>query len=888
MTKMINCAVVLLIIVGFVLPVIGSQQYPFMQDNQNSVNTTMPLKILYQGGDVPGNIIRVLLTLHKLKGLELERYRADEDETLEQIFAEKLELPKSSPLIIELANRINGKQYVPAAFLSDGEIVLYPVVKVKDLEVVKAYNLAVQDEANQLNEDREKWAGYIKEEVKRDAEVELKLTAYQMEELFTDPAKLNEAIDEINKSQMPGVRVITPKAAIERAVTTFAVGLEGGDTDADALKVLRILLKMKLIDLKKHVVKEGEEIDTIYKQKLNLPISIIDLANELNATDYRKRKLNIGDEVIYPDASFTEYIWTKVFNLKSERDQNELAHLRQKWKHVIKGEAEQTNEIIQLRLAGYRLILDAGTKEKLAESKTALAELPSSKNIVLSFPESRNSDQPRFFSYSKREEDPVLQRDIRPADKWWTDCCVSLEQLDKGVQGWQGAYINLKDVPTLQQNCAGNLCPEIVLLDQPVDATHPDIAAAIIDDSGEVSSAPSLVDEGTKKQKISPTSFEEVKDKEHGTHLAGIIASQDNDFGLIGINPRARIYSMNWLNLRPPNEPYALADKIQERALKKKFQIWVFASEWPLALKKDELPDVGDQQFSGDMRFQDLRAKRIKGTSSLWVVSAGDSAFGRPVSRSDLTAPMNLGDLPNVIVVTACEGCYTKSPHLMPKANFSIAGERAVHIAGPGEEITSTVGGGGGMYARSKGTSQATAFVAGVASLMTSGYPTHYHNAPYKIKFRLQVTSKPLLSGAESSKVAAGILDPVAALLDPDENYADTNTGSLDKLEPSKWCARNLEFRDASGKTLPVPTTNIRRMFRVPSQQTWVVYYTENPLQGELLKFGPANLVDPAVGEPLLISGKEVYTPSNLMDVILTLDGLKTYPTKCPEPKKKQ
>jgi hypothetical protein len=873
----INRTAILLMIVGFVLAAIGRQQYRFSQDIQDSPRTTMPLKILYQGGDVPGNMIRVLLTLHRLKGLELERYRADDDETVEQIFVEKLELPKTSPLIIELANRINGKEYVPAAFLSDEEIILYPVVKVEDLAVTKTYNLAIQDEANQLNEDREKWAGYIKEEVKRDAQVELKLTVYQMEEQFRDPEKLNEAIDEINKSQMPGVRVITPKAAIERPVTTFAIGLEGGDIDADALKVLRILIKMKVIELKRHVVKEGDEIDTIYKEKLNFPFSTIDLANELNATDYRKRKLNIGDEVIYPDAPFTQYTWTKTFNLKSERDQNELSQLRRNWKHVIKGEGEQTNEIVQLELVGYRLVLDAGTKEKLAESKAALAELPSGKNIVLSFPQSRNSGQPRFFSTSRSQEDPVSHRDIRPAERWWKDCCETSELLDKGVQGWEGAYINLKDVPTLQQNCVGDLCPEIVLLDQPVDASHPDIAAAIIDDSGEGSSAPSLVDEGTKKQKITEGSFD--RNTEHGTHLAGIIASQDNDFGLIGVNPRARIYSINWPVLRL-KELYELADKIQERALRTKFQIWVFASEWNLDLKKDVLPEVGDQQFSGDTRFQDLRAKRIKGTVSLWVVSAGDSTFGRAISRSDQTAPMNLGDLPNVIVVTACVGCYTKSPHLMPGANFSLVGERAVHIAGPGEEVASTVF--GGMYAKGKGTSQATAFVAGVASLMTSGYPNHYHNAPYKIKFRLQVTSRPLLSGAESSRVSAGILDPGLALLNPDDNFVDANTGSLAEFKPTNWCAKNLEFRDTSGTTLIISTKKIRRIFRTPLQ-TWVIYYTDDPTKAEVLKFGPANLIEPGLGEPLLISGKDIYRANNLADLILTLNGLQTNTNKCSE-----
>src|SRR6185295_6941061 len=98
---------------------------------------------------------------------------------------------------------------------------------------------------------------------------------------------------------------------------------------------------------------------------------------------------------------------------------------------------------------------------------------------------------------------------------------------------------------------------------------------------------------------------------QHGTHLAGIIASQDNDFGLIGVNPRARIYSINWPILE--FTPIELADKIQKRAARKKFQIWVFASKWALDLKKETLPEVGDQQFNGDVRFQDVRVKRIKG-----------------------------------------------------------------------------------------------------------------------------------------------------------------------------------------------------------------------------------------------------------------------------------
>ena len=128
-----------------------------------------------------------------------------------------------------------------------------------------------------------------------------------------------------------------------------------------------------------------------------------------------------------------------------------------------------------------------------------------------------------------------------------------------------------------------------------------------------------------------------------------------------------------------------------------------------------------------------------------------------------------MGNVENVIVVTAYEDSSTPFPHLRRDSNYSLDG--LVHIAGPGGEIPSTIS--NGKYVATGGTSEAAAFVAGVASAMVSLYPTYYPTAE-KVKFRLQITASQEVKEkhGEIKRLGPGIIDDNKNILSADDrNY---------------------------------------------------------------------------------------------------------------------
>jgi hypothetical protein len=140
---------------------------------------------------------------------------------------------------------------------------------------------------------------------------------------------------------------------------------------------------------------------------------------------------------------------------------------------------------------------------------------------------------------------------------------------------------------------------------------------------------------------------------------------------------------------------------------------------------------------------------------------------------------MNLGDLKNVIVVTACDPCDDENATIWPRSNFS---HEFVHVAAPGQDMP------GPAYDRAytvagPGTSQATAFVGSVVADMISCYPDEYVSDDFskavfagRVKLWLQLTSRPLKADEARAKLSAGVVDPRAALNDPDLNCVVANS----------------------------------------------------------------------------------------------------------------
>ncbi len=188
----------------------------------------------------------------------------------------------------------------------------------------------------------------------------------------------------------------------------------------------------------------------------------------------------------------------------------------------------------------------------------------------------------------------------------------------------------------------------------------------------------------------------------HGTHIAGIIgAEKGNGKGVAGVSPNVSLMILKYYDPKAAgmnnlsNTVHAIRYAIKNGA-----NIINYSG--------------GGLEPSGDEKAA-IALARKKGI--LVVAAAGNER-----SNSDLKAyyPADY-DLDNIISVTAVNkgsALNGAGGDILPSSNF---GTKSVDIAAPGNDILSTVP--GGKYKRMTGTSQATAFVSGVAALIMANNP---------------------------------------------------------------------------------------------------------------------------------------------------------------------
>ena len=367
------------------------------------------------------------------------------------------------------------------------------------------------------------------------------------------------------------------------------------------------------------------------------------------------------------------------------------------------------------------------------------------------------------------------------------------------------------------RKCQGVECPDIILLDKPLQV-HPDLKDAI------PAQEPDRSLENETLLRDGKETFEVIgwHDTYHATHLAGIIASRRNGFGLVGVDPDARVIWWNWDDLsnnRP--EVATMVDRRQREAeVSGAFQIYMFATSWSTQAFNTHAQLISDDTLS--KRFNDERA--------LLVVAAGeaDARLNQTPQRIELKttqAPMNQGDQEYVVVVTGCSPCVAPGAQLLPSANHS---PTFVHVAAPAKSVLSTAW--GTKDAAGDGTSQATAFVAGLASAMVARYPLLYKDA-WQVKQRLQVTSTPIeLIGPDAQqgeKLAAGIVDPALATSNPKVERLKAKGAAAQEFENLSWNVDNLRMAFVGGGRRTIPTEDIWRIKTVNGKS--VVYVRVAP-----------------------------------------------------------
>src|SRR6185503_638936 len=244
----------------------------------------------------------------------------------------------------------------------------------------------------------------------------------------------------------------------------------------------------------------------------------------------------------------------------------------------------------------------------------------------------------------------------------------------------------------------------VAVLDSGVDYTHPDLAnnmwrrpeiiKAYQDDD--------LTDEGAIDDlhgfNVAEDTGDPMDDNGHGTHCAGIIGAEGgNEMGVAGVNWTVRIMALKFMDAEGAGTTSDAIEAINYVINRKRagVNVRVISASWGSTMKSRALEDV----------------IRKAGDEGILLVAAA----GNDSSDNDRTPHYPASyQLNNVISVAA----VNRNDEL---TSFSNYGANSVHVAAPGEAITSTWL--NHDFSEKKGTSMATPFVAGVAALVLATNP---------------------------------------------------------------------------------------------------------------------------------------------------------------------
>ena len=254
------------------------------------------------------------------------------------------------------------------------------------------------------------------------------------------------------------------------------------------------------------------------------------------------------------------------------------------------------------------------------------------------------------------------------------------------------------DAPSAWNITTGSRNVVVAVIDTGVDYTHPDLAANIWRNPGEIAGngrdddGNGFVDDVYGYDFANNDSLP-FDDNGHGTHVAGTIAAvANNSLGVAGVNWAVSVMALKFLG---SNGTGYLSNAIRAinyaTMMRTQYDINVVVSNnsWGGGSYNALMKTAIQEQYNAGILF---------------VAAAGNSSANNDVTPQ---YPANY-DVPNVISVAATD----QNNRL---ASFSCYGATTVDIAAPGVSILSTLP--GGSYGYYSGTSMATPHVSGVAAL---------------------------------------------------------------------------------------------------------------------------------------------------------------------------
>lgn len=243
--------------------------------------------------------------------------------------------------------------------------------------------------------------------------------------------------------------------------------------------------------------------------------------------------------------------------------------------------------------------------------------------------------------------------------------------------------------------------PEIIvaIIDTGVDFYHPDLAANIWTNPGEISDNGTDDDHNGYIDDLHGWNFVDHNNKvyqptddPHGTHVAGIVGAVGNNS--LGVTGTAWRVQLMVLKIMGPNGAGTLAAALEAFSYAAHNGAKIANNSW------------------GHEGYSYSEALAIEASNLLYICAAGNEG-----NDNDTAVEKNYPasyDLDNIIAVAATDG----SDRL---ASFSNYGARNVDLAAPGVDIYSTYP--SNEYRSMSGTSMATPAVAGAAALAMAQYP---------------------------------------------------------------------------------------------------------------------------------------------------------------------
>ena len=299
---------------------------------------------------------------------------------------------------------------------------------------------------------------------------------------------------------------------------------------------------------------------------------------------------------------------------------------------------------------------------------------------------------------------------------------TELAYTDGSLWGLYGDTLNPKNVYGSQaneawaRNEAASASVVIGVIDEGIDVNHPDLAANVWTNPGEVAGNATdddgngYVDDvnGWDFEGNNNTVFDGAAD-DHGTHVAGTIGAANNNQGVVGVSPNVKLISGKFLGATGGTLENAIkaVNYFTDLKVNRGVKVVALNNSW------------GGGGYSEGLHDAIIRAANA---DILFVAAAGNSGYNNDIwasypsnYRSNVgTSTQAAASWDNVVAVAAIDRAGRK-------ASFSNYGRTTVDLGAPGVDVLSTIPGG---YGWMSGTSMATPHVTGGAALYAATHPT--------------------------------------------------------------------------------------------------------------------------------------------------------------------